>query len=186
MRFKGHIPGEAGVWVLILGDLLIFTAFFLTFMSYRSAEPDVFARSHAELNRGLGLANTILLVTSSLFVALGVHQARRECHLAPRLFLGAMACGAGFVMIKILEYGEKIAAGITVTTNMFYMLYFAFTGGHLFHVLLGMGVLAYVTAVSGRKAPVGGRMMVIESGASFWHLVDLLWIVLFSMLYLLG
>lgn len=185
MRTKGHVPGEAGVWVLILGDLLVFAAFFLTFLDYRGREVVVFVQSQAALNRDLGLINTALLLTSSLLVAVAVHRARDGRRFAPLLFAGALVCGLGFVAVKVVEYGEKFTAGIGFTTNSFFMLYFAFTGIHLFHVLLGLGVLAYLAVASRPAGAAAGRMIAIESGASFWHMVDLLWIILFALIYLL-
>jgi len=86
--------------------------------------------------------------------------------------------------VKFFEYSEKIAAGFTLTTNDFFMYYFMLTGLHLMHVLLGLGVLCYLW-FSLRAAPSADSMRTLESGASFWHMVDILWIVLFALLYLL-
>lgn len=186
MRADKHLPGETGVWVFIGGDLMIFGLFFLTFMVYRGRDPALFVESQRTLNQTCGLINTILLLTSSWFVALAVHGARsRWTKAVPRLFVFAFLCGVGFGAIKILEYSEKITAGMTITTNDFFMFYFMFTGIHFVHVLIGMGVLAYLFNVS-RKIDLGpGDIPVLESGAAFWHLVDLLWIVLFALFYLM-
>jgi len=105
-----------------------------------------------------------------------------------------MCCGLGFAAVKIIEYREKITAGITLTTNDFYMYYYIFTGLHFLHVLIGMGVLVFLwfkaRAAVQRKGELSDgdnekEMMLIESGASYWHMVDLLWIVLFPLLYLM-
>jgi nitric oxide reductase NorE protein len=104
---------------------------------------------------------------------------------ARQLFIAAMVCGFGFVIIKGFEYGEKFSAGIGLTTNDFYMLYFAFTGIHLVHVLVGLVVLGILSSLSGKPQAGKSGMVWIESGAVFWHLVDLLWVVLFSLFYLL-
>lgn len=181
---KARVPGEEGVWVLILGDLLVFSTFFLLYASYRSNALPVFAEGQALLSRHFGLVNTLLLLTSSLFVALGVQRARAGRQGSSRMITMAMLCGAGFVIIKGFEYGEKIGSGISFATSEFFMLYFAFTGFHLIHVLIGLGVLAYLRSVCRNPKVAMGRMIVIESGASFWHLVDLLWIVLFALFYL--
>jgi len=182
-----RIPGEAGIWVFIFGDMLVFSLFFLTFVYYRGQDPELFHRSQGALNQVLGALNTVLMLTSSWCVATGVALARRGWHRAvARCFGLAFLCGLGFVVIKYFEYSEKIHAGVTLTTNDFFMYYYMFTGIHLMHVLIGMGVLAFMT----RYAAAGGidarKMVHIESGASFWHVVDLLWIVLFALLYLLG
>lgn len=184
-RRAGHIPGEAGVWVLILGDLFVFSIFFVIIATTRTAHPAMFAGGQATLDRTIGLANTMLLLTSSLFVAMAVHRVRSGRPHAPRLFTAAIGCGLGFVALKAVEYGAKINAGLGVTTSDFYMLYFAFTGVHLAHVLIGLAVLAFLRSAA--RQPDSGRssLVLIESGASFWHLVDMLWVVLFALFYLL-
>ena len=100
------------------------------------------------------------------------------------LFASAFLCGFAFVCVKLFEYQEKIDAGIMLTTNDFYMYYYMFTGLHLMHVLIGMGVLAFMWNVT-RAGELGEKAInTLESGASFWHMVDILWIVLFALLYL--
>lgn len=181
-----RVPGEDGVWVLICGDMFAFSAFFLVFNYYRAQAPAVFAAGRDSLNGAIGLTNTVLLLTSSLMVAIGVHRAREGRQSAGRFFAAALAMGLGFVLLKALEYGEKITAGITPLTNDFYMYYYVLTGVHLMHVLIGSaGLLAMAMKVRAR-APSPERTMFLECGASFWHLVDLLWIVLFALFYIAG
>ncbi|WP_068071771.1 cytochrome c oxidase subunit 3 [Novosphingobium lentum] len=182
---KGHVPGEPGVWVLILGDLMVFSTFFVMFAYYRGLDPATFAAGRQLLDVRLGLVNTLVLLTSSLLVAMAVHRVRAERPGAPALLLGAMGCGLLFGAIKALEYSAKIQAGIGFGSSTFFMLYFAFTAIHLLHVLLGVGVLAFMRGVAARPG-AAQRMVAIESGATFWHLVDLLWIVLFALIYLVG
>jgi nitric oxide reductase NorE protein len=185
MKREGHVPGEEGVWVLILGDLFVFSTFFLMFAWYRGNALPVFEAGQGMLNRGYGLINTVLLLTSSLFVAMAVHRVREGREGAVRLINLAIACGLGFASIKALEYGEKISAGIGFATSDFFMLYFAFTAIHLLHVLIGLGVLLFIRNAAHSPDAGQTRMVAIESGASFWHLVDLLWIVLFALFYVL-
>ncbi len=177
-----RLPGEAGVWVFIFGDLLMFGLFFLTYMAYRADDPALYRASQLQLNRGFGLFNTLLLLSSSLAVALAVQDARAAGRRAPALILAAMACGAGFCAVKAVEYTEKIAAGITLNSNPFFMFYFAFTGIHLLHVLIGLGVLGFM--LSKLHARDAGTIGALEGGGAFWHLVDLLWVVLFALFYL--
>jgi nitric oxide reductase NorE protein len=177
-----RLPGEAGVWVFIFGDLLMFGLFFLTYMAYRADDPALYRASQLQLNRGFGLFNTLLLLGSSLAVALAVQDARAAGRRAPALILAAMACGAGFCAVKAVEYTEKIAAGITLNSNPFFMFYFAFTGIHLLHVLIGLGVLGFM--LSKLHARDAGTIGALEGGGAFWHLVDLLWVVLFALFYL--
>jgi nitric oxide reductase NorE protein len=118
-------------------------------------------------------------------VALGVHRMRDQGGDPRARFSLAILFGAGFVVGKAFEYGMKIRQGISPLTDQFFMYYFAFTGIHLLHVLLGLGVLLLMRAAS--RPPVSEhRSLLIESGGLFWHLVDLLWIVLFALFYVLG
>lgn len=185
MQDKRHLPGEEGVWVLILGDLLVFSSFFLMFAWYRGNAISIFEEGQAMLNRGFGLINTLLLLTSSLFVASAVHRVRTRRQGVSTLLNIAILCGLAFVGIKILEYNDKIQAGIGFATSDFFMLYYAFTGIHLIHVIIGLGVLFFIKGVARKPDAAEARMVAIESGASFWHLVDLLWIVLFALFYVL-
>lgn len=177
------MPGEAGIWVLVMGELFVFSIFFVTIAALHVAQPDAFRQAQGLLNRGLGLTNTLLLLTSSLFVALGQTRLRAGKPGASRLFGLAMACGLGFVVVKAFEYGEKVSSGLNIASSEFFTLYFAFTGIHLAHVLLGLVMLGLMTA-TGRGPVDPARGKLFECGAIFWHLVDLLWIVLFALLYL--
>ena len=182
------MPGEEGVWLLISGDLILFSLLFGVFLWMRGEQIDVFTAGHARINQNWGLVNTLLMLSSSWFVATAVKAARRELTLITvRCFIAAALCGSGFIVVKVFEYGEKLRAGFTITTNDFFMLYFIYTGLHLLHVVIGMGVLTALILYSRSGAfGVGHKMRNLESGASFWHLVDLLWIVLFALLYLIG
>lgn len=184
---RPHIPGEPGIWMFIVGDMTLFSLLFGLFLYYRSGDPALFTAAQAQLDQGLGLVNTLLMLTSSYCVAAGVQAARRQdAGLLARCFQGAIACGAAFLGVKVLEYGAKIEAGITVSSNDFFMLYFTYTGIHMIHVVLGMGVLAALVGYARGEALTGNRLRTIENGASFWHLVDLIWVVLFALLYLVG
>lgn len=180
-----HLPGEEGTWVLILGDMTVFAVFFATYLYYRGEQPELFAESAQSLEPGFGVINTLLLLTSSLCVVIGIRAVRRRrTRLPPALFAGSLACGLGFSAVKFVEYRELLSAGITPATNSFFMYYFVLTGLHFFHLVLGMGVLVYLIRVS-RLPELGARRLAfMEGGACFWHMVDLLWIVLFPLLYL--
>lgn len=184
---RGRIPGEEGIWLFIAGDLVLFTLLFCVFLHMRGEQLTVFTEGRAQLNQTWGLVNTLLMLTSSWCVATAVHAARRQMTaITVRCFTGALACGLGFWTVKGFEYSEKLSAGITISTNDFFMLYFIYTGLHLLHVTIGMGVLTWLALYSKRGAFTPGKLQNIESGASFWHLVDLLWIVLFALLYMVG
>ena len=180
-----RIPGEAGIWVLIGGELAAFSAFFLVFAYYRGLEPTVFQRGHELLDHDIGLTNTLVLLTSSLFVALGVTRVRDGRAGAVTCIRLALLCAGIFFALKLLEYVQKISGGITPLTDDFFLYYFAFTGVHLLHVVIGSGALIFSMAVIGRE-PSPTRTMIVECAALFWHLVDLLWIILFALFYLAG
>ena len=181
-----HLPGEPGIWIMICGDMMMFSIMFIVFLFYRRDDPELFQSSQSQLNQSFGLINTFFMLTSSWCVAMAVEAARaRRIKSTVVLFRLGFACGLGFAIVKIAEYAQKISAGIVINTNDFYMYYYVFTGIHFLHVLIGMGVLAFMAqyATKGDFAPI--KIGHFESGASFWHLVDLLWIALFALLYLL-
>jgi nitric oxide reductase NorE protein len=181
---RNHVPGEEGVWVFIGGDLIAFAVFFVTYAVAQRQEPVLFETAQGLLDRGLGLLNTLILLTSSLCVALAVAAVRRHDPRARFFLLGAIGLGAGFVVVKAFEYSAKIAQGFTLNTNSFSIYYYMFTGIHLVHVLIGLGALCFTLS---RFDRTGGTpsLALIEGSGAFWHLVDLLWIVLFALLYLL-
>jgi nitric oxide reductase NorE protein len=181
-----RLPGVDGVWVFIGADSVIFAILFLSFMQDRLHNPAVFEASRHTLNMNLGGIDTLLLLTSSWSVALAVQALKRDLiDRVPRYLLGGVLTGLMFVVSKSIEYFEKFAAGIRPATNDFYMWYFTLTGIHLLHVLFGTSLLTYVWIRSRRGAYSSSNRVVPECVASYWHLVDLLWIVLFPLLYLM-
>jgi nitric oxide reductase NorE protein len=181
-----RLPGVEGVWVFIGADSVIFAILFLTFMQDRLKNPALFEASRHTLNMNLGGIDTLILLTSSWSVALAIQALKRDLiERVPRYLLGGVLTGLMFVASKSIEYFQKFAHGLTPGTNPFYMWYFTLTGIHLVHVLLGTGLLAFLWGRSRGGAFSTSHRAVPESVASFWHLVDLLWIVLFPLLYLM-
>jgi nitric oxide reductase NorE protein len=181
-----RLPGVEGIWVFIGADSVIFAILFLTFMQDRFKNPTLFEASRHTLNMNLGGIDTLILLTSSWSVALGIQALKRDLiDRVPRYLLGGVLTGLMFVISKSIEYFQKFAHGLTPGTNPFYMWYFTLTGIHLAHVLLGTSLLAFLWIRSRRGAYSSSHRAVPESVASFWHLVDLLWIVLFPLLYLM-
>lgn len=164
----------------------MFGAFFVAYIVNRVAEVDVFNASQMTLDRRLGLLNTVLLVTSSWTVVCALEAARHNrVALAARYLAAAIAFACGFVGVKIFEYSDKLAAEITLTTDTFYMFYYCLTGIHLLHVLAGTVILIVLWTNTRAGAYDATNMKGLETGASYWHMVDLLWIFLFALLYLL-
>lgn len=183
-RTGRHLPGGEGVWVFVYADMAVFAVMFGCFMWDRQHAPEVFEASRQLLSLNFGGINTLILLTSSMFVVLGIDAIKYgRTHLAP-MFLGlASACGLAFIVSKIFEYSAKLDAGIGLTTNDFFMYYFIMTGIHLGHVVVGTGIIA-VLALKSRSERPGGSVALYEGGATYWHMVDLLWVCLFPLLYI--
>jgi nitric oxide reductase NorE protein len=171
------LPGDPMMWVLIFSELVAFGLFLGTFVIARAIHPAMFASGQAALDTGLAGINTIVLVTSGWAAARGTSAAQAGNRRASRLWLlGAMLLGAVFVAIKLTEYAGEVALGAGLESSPFFTLYFLLTGFHLLHVCLGIIILAVVC----RRA----EAVSVETGAAFWHMVDLVWIVMFPILYL--
>ena len=169
------LPGELMMWVLIFSELAVFGAGLAAFMAVRLGDPVGFADARNHLMVEFAGINTIILVTSGLFAALAViaNAAR-----ASRLWLGAASLlGLVFLWIKGIEYSSKAAAGITFETHSFFTFYYLLTGFHAAHVIAGIVILALVGI---RAQPAE-----IQTGVAFWHMVDLVWVLLFPVIYLL-
>jgi nitric oxide reductase NorE protein len=184
-RSQRRLPAEEGVWVFLFGDMTVFAILFGVYLYYRGQDPAVFDASQRALNQTFGVVNTLVLLTSSLLVVTAVRAVRAGARpLARWLIYAAMTCGVIFVANKAIEYAEKIAHDITPATNQFFMYFYVMTGLHLFHVVLGLALLGLMVKLT-RKPALGGRDVgYLEGAACFWHMVDLLWIVIFPLLYL--
>lgn len=181
-----HIPGEGAIWALIFGDLASFAVFFGKYFWDRADQVTIFDNSQSLLNINFGAFNTLLLLTASLFVVLGVHAVKSGVgRKASRLFLWAQLCGVWFLVDKVLEYSHKAREGLTPLSNDFFTFYYMFTGFHAFHLLIGLGFLWQMRRIAERTGHSDRDIRFIEVGASFWHLVDLLWIIIFPVLYII-
>jgi nitric oxide reductase NorE protein len=181
-----HTPGETGIWLFIFGDLIIFALFFAIFLFYRADQVELYNASQASLNNNYGALNTLFLLSSSWFVVLAMNAARASLrNWAFGLFSLALACGAGFSVVKIIEYSEKLAQGISITTNDFYMFYYILTGLHFIHVMIGMVFLIIVLLKLRQSRELSSQIGFFEISASYWHMVDILWVILFPLIYLI-
>lgn len=180
-----HLPGEEGMWVFIFGDMTVFAMLFGVYLYYRGKDPAEFNASQLQLNQTFGVVNTVVLLTSSLLVVTAVRAMRRDARqLARWLIYGAIFCGFVFVINKAIEYGEKISHGLVPATNQFFMYFYVMTGLHLFHVAIGLALLWFVVTLTRKPAYEAREQRYVEGSACFWHMVDLLWIVIFPLLYL--
>lgn len=182
----GRLPGDLAIWIFILAELLAFGAFFAAYAFTRASHVALFDAQQLALDRDAGALNTILLLTSSYFVVRAVQatEAGAGRRAAPWL-LGALACGGGFVVVKLSEYAAKLSTGVSLSSSPFHMFYLSLTFFHFMHVLLGMVILGALWrgARSGRYGP--GNMNGIETGAAYWHMVDLVWLILFPLVYVM-
>ena len=181
-----RLPGDPDIWFLIFAELMTFGMFFVAYVGYRAMEVELFDQSQLTLDRSLGVINTLFLLTSSWAVVTAIESARKNKLAAvPRYMALAIALAIGFMVIKYFEYSAKFEAGIGLTTNTFFNFYFALTMIHLVHVIGGTVVLIVCWANARDGKYHAGNTRGLETGASFWHMVDLLWIFLFPLLYLL-
>ena len=180
-----RLPGVEGVWVFVLADMTIFGLLFASFMVDRHQNLAIFEESRRALNLDFGGVNTLVLLTSSMFVVLALEALKLGRPRLPQTFFAlALTCGLAFMVNKFFEYKEKLDAGISMLTNDFFMYYFVLTGMHLVHVTAGCVVLAVLRFKSRSEPANGGSLTGYESGATYWHMVDLVWICLFPLLYL--
>ena len=172
--------------VFVLADMMVFALLFGSFILSRRQHPAVFEASRHCLNPNFGGVNTLILLTSSWFAALALNAVRKSRFvLAQRFIAGALLCGFAFMVSKAIEYTEKLEAGVSLLTNDFFMYYFTLTGIHLVHVFAGTVVLVVLWFMARSRSFEPERPVVLECGAIYWHMVDLLWFLLFPLLYLM-
>jgi len=176
---------DAGFWTFIAADASLFALLFFQFSLDRSSQPVVFDEGQRGLVVLLGTVNTLVLISSSWLMASAVRNMRRDSvRTGLRLIAGTAALGVVFAAVKISEYVLALGSGHTVSNSPFFMYYFVITGIHLGHLMIGVVVVVVV----GWRLRVGIRRpldrTVLECGAVYWHLVDLLWMFIFPMLYL--
>ena len=198
---------KLGMWIFIATEILMFGGLFVAYGIFRGQEPEMFRMAHERLDRIMGAVNTVVLLFSSLTAALAVRQSQvGDRKGTTRWLVITLICAVIFLVVKFFEYQHKFHDGLLPghyfqahlqqfahnghvlpqRAHMFFALYFMMTGLHGVHVLIGMGVLAWVL-----KQNLDGKISKqfftpVEIGALYWHLVDLVWIYLFPLLYLVG
>lgn len=173
-----QLPGNPIMWILIISELLVFGAFFIGFAAARLLYPDMFHAGQAMLDLRMGGLNTLVLITSGWCAAMAVRaRVAQDDITGCRRWLGvSMGLGVVFLVVKGMEYADKIAHGMTIESNTFFTLFYLITGFHALHVVMGIIVLAIV----GWKCSPEN----LETGTAFWHMVDLVWLILFPIFYL--
>jgi cytochrome c oxidase subunit 3 len=187
-----------GMWLFLGTEVLLFAGLFLGYTVYRHFFHEAFRECSRALSLPLGTANTVILITSSLSVAVAYHDIKENRQKrAAGLLVFTILCALGFLVIKSFEYAHKFEVGelpgkwfsnteITAPgANLYFTVYFLATGLHAFHVIVGMSVLVWVLkgVLQGKYGPK--NYVAVELGGLYWHLVDLVWIFLFPLLYLI-
>ena len=183
---RRELPGDLAMWFFILAELAVFALLFLGLMATRVRLPELFAQGQPHLHPWAGTANTMALLTGSLFVARGVEAvARGAVTLARRALAAGIACGGVYLAVKGWEYAVLLEAGFNLRTDAFWMFYFFATFFHLMHVVLGMVILAVAIAHCARVAGDPEQQSGMESAGTYWHMVDLVWLLIFPLFYVL-
>ncbi|MCA9666276.1 MAG: cytochrome c oxidase subunit 3 family protein [Myxococcales bacterium] len=187
---------KLGMWLFLAQEVLFFGGIFVAYGVLRFLYPETFLAAHAYLDVKMGAINTVILITSSLTMALGVRAAQTNNQKQTVLMLAlTILFACGFLVVKYFEYSHKIhvglvtarsfsATGIAGSPHIFFSLYFAMTGLHGLHVLVGIIVLAWILMRARRGDFSSAYFTPVENAGLYWHLVDLIWIFLFPLLYL--
>jgi cytochrome c oxidase subunit 3 len=186
---------KMGMWLFLFTELLLFGGLFLLYAGYRFLYPDGFKAAAMELNGFIGAVNTIILITSSFSVAMSITALQKnQKKLAVYLLVFTLVCGLGFLVNKYFEWSTKIHHGIYPSGPamddlskgevMYFGLYYVMTGLHGLHVIVGMIFIAVVLGMIIRDKITSTNFQKLENAGLYWHLVDIIWIFLFPLFYL--
>jgi cytochrome c oxidase subunit 3 len=194
-----YAAASLGMWVFLATEVLFFGGLFLVYLVYRLSYPQEFGEASRTLDLFWGATNTVVLITSSLTMALAVAAAQADNRSRTVLFLGVtMVLGAAFLGVKAVEYTHKFAEhhvpgpGFTFEgqhpehAQIFFSLYFVMTGLHALHMVIGLGVLAAMAIMARRGRFSAAYSTPVEVAGLYWHFVDIIWIFLFPLLYLIS
>jgi nitric oxide reductase NorE protein len=185
---EGHtaLPGDLAVWIFIFAELLVFGVLFLAYALARRSHIALFNSEQALLDRQGGLINTLVLITSSYCVACAGAAIRNDRVRACVAWLcGAWALGAVFLALKAMEFSHDADIGMQLSRNLFDMFYLSLTFFHFMHVLMAMVIVSVVIFNTLRGRYSAQSHTGIETASSYWHMVDLVWIILFVLVYVL-
>ncbi|MCK9237247.1 MAG: cytochrome c oxidase subunit 3 family protein [Thiopseudomonas sp.] len=181
------LPGDLAMWIFILAELAAFTLFILAFSITQLLKPEMFMAGRAQLDSSTGFAMTAGLLSSGFLAAIAVERARKnKARQASLLLVAAIASGMVYVVLKVSEYGHLASLGFDLEYNTFFTLYWLTTAFHFLHVLLGLTVLGFLSWRCWRRAYNAQEHAGLESGVMYWHMVDLVWVIIFPLVYLLG
>lgn len=183
---KKPLPGDLAMWMFIAAELSVFALLFLLFTVLRVSNTDLFTAGQQTLHPAAGLINTLALLTASWMVVQAViHNRQGKSKTAALWIFAAVLAASVYVGVKCWEYWQLGSAGYDLDSNAFYTGYFLITGFHLLHVLLGMVILMFLALKLLRGGYPAGQRSGLESAACYWHMVDLVWILLFPLIYVI-
>lgn len=178
-------PGGILLWLIIFLELITFGMALIAFAYSAKESPEMFHQSRLQLNTIIGSINTIFLLSSGFFMINAVHQFKKKNIKRTSLLLNlTMLGGFLFIILKSLEYYFKIKNNLLIDTNTFFTFYWLLTLFHLIHVVVGL-VILIITSYNIRKANSTTTTEDVESSAAFWHMCDLIWLLIFPILYLI-
>lgn len=188
-----------GMWAFLITEVLFFGGLFVGYLIYRTKFPEAFVLGSHELDIKLGAINTAVLIGSSLTMVLAVYFAQLGQRMKIVIFLFAtLVLGSAFLGVKAVEYSHKIHDGllpgpgfaldspISDQVRIFFSFYFAMTGLHAFHMIIGAGLLSWLMVNAWKGKYDSSYNTPVELVGLYWHFVDIVWIFLFPLLYLIG
>lgn len=180
------LPGDLAIWIFIFAELLVFGVLFLAYAVARRSHIELFNSEQALLDRRGGLINTLVLISSSYAMACAGAAMRADRVRACAAWLsGAWVLGAVFITLKCMEFSHDAAIGMDLSRNLFDMFYLSLTFFHFMHVLMAMVIVAVVLRNTLQARYSAHAHAGLETASSYWHMVDLVWIILFVLVYVL-
>jgi len=190
-----HTGTRIGMWLFLYTEIILFGGLFVLYAVYFHKYPAAFAENGKELNRIIGALNTVILLVSSFTVAASITAIRQQAkNLCLQFLAASLLCGLTFLIIKYFEWGHKFALGLYPNAplltsgppgkNIFFGLYYVITGLHGLHVIIGMTLLAISFLLVYRNKITAEKFAMLENSGLYWHLVDLIWIFVFPLFYL--
>jgi cytochrome c oxidase subunit 3 len=189
-----------GMWVFLVTEVMFFGGLFMAYIVYRSASPEGFQEASHHLNVIWGAVNTVVLIVSSLTMAFAVRAAQTSAPAKTQVawLLATMALGTAFLGVKAIEYADKFTHHLVpgpyfewpgkfpAPAEQFYSLYFCMTGLHALHMVIGLGIMTVIAIMAWRRHFDSTYYTPVEVAGLYWHFVDIVWIFLFALLYLIG
>lgn len=181
------LPGDLAMWVFILAELAAFSLFILAFCITQLLNPELFSSGRSQLDSSTGFAMTAGLLTSGALAAMAVELARNnQARRASWLLIAAIASGMVYVVLKLQEYSHLASLGFDLEYDTFFTLYWLTTAFHFLHVVMGLCILSFIAWRSYRTVYSQDNHSGMESGVLYWHMIDLVWVIIFPLVYLIG